>query len=201
MSARTSTHSVREVLDRVTDPEIPVLTIADLGILRDVIEHPDGEVEVVITPTYSGCPAMREIEDDVRSELQAAGYEQVTVTTVLYPAWTTDWMSEDGRRKLLEYGIAPPDRFGPKRAGAGHDRYARAGTRSALPALRRAGPGDLPVRLHRLQVHVCLQRLPRAVRLLQGHLRRPSINPWRAAIFAEPPPTCDPYPTSAMKHG
>ncbi len=113
MSARTSTHSVREVLDRVTDPEIPVLTIADLGILRDVIEHPDGEVEVVITPTYSGCPAMREIEDDVRSELQAAGYEQVTVTTVLYPAWTTDWMSEDGRRKLLEYGIAPPTGSAP----------------------------------------------------------------------------------------
>lgn len=90
-----------------------MLTIADLGILRDVIEHPDGGVEVVITPTYSGCPAMDQIRADIVSELNADGYGDVTVTTVLSPAWTTDWMSQDGRRKLREFGIAPPSGRGP----------------------------------------------------------------------------------------
>lgn len=98
----------RDVASRVLDPEVPVLTIEDLGILRDVIEHPDGRVEVVITPTYSGCPAMDTISADLRTELAAEGFDDVTVTTVLSPAWTTDWMSEEGRRKLLEFGIAPP---------------------------------------------------------------------------------------------
>ncbi len=98
----------RESLDRVTDPEIPVLTIADLGMLRDIVEHPDGTVEVVITPTYSGCPAMDEIRSDIEKALHEDGYQQVTVTTVLSPAWTTDWMSEEGKAKLRDYGIAPP---------------------------------------------------------------------------------------------
>jgi ring-1,2-phenylacetyl-CoA epoxidase subunit PaaD len=95
-------------LDRVVDPEIPVLTIRDLGILRDVVEHPSGTVEVVITPTYSGCPAMDVIREDIVRNLAADGYGDVTVTTVLSPAWTTDWMTDEGRRKLDEYGIAPP---------------------------------------------------------------------------------------------
>ena len=103
----------RASLERVLDPEVPVLTIADLGILRDVIEHPGGRVEVVITPTYSGCPAMDQIRADIVSELNADGYDNVTVTTVLSPAWTTDWMSQDGRRKLREFGIAPPSGRGP----------------------------------------------------------------------------------------
>lgn len=103
----------RASLERVLDPEVPVLTIADLGILRDVIEHPHGRVEVVITPTYSGCPAMDQIRSDIVSELSADGYDDVTVTTVLSPAWTTDWMSQNGRRKLKEYGIAPPSGRGP----------------------------------------------------------------------------------------
>jgi ring-1,2-phenylacetyl-CoA epoxidase subunit PaaD len=100
---------VREVLADVTDPEIPVLTIADLGVLRDVVV--EGEhVVVTVTPTYSGCPAMDEIRADIRTALAAHGWHDVEVRTELAPAWTTDWMSEDGRRKLREYGIAPPGR-------------------------------------------------------------------------------------------
>lgn len=98
---------VREVLATVTDPEIPVITIDDLGILRDVAVD-RGRIIVTITPTYSGCPAMREIEADVRAALGRRGWDDVELRTVLSPAWTTDWMSEDGRRKLREYGIAPP---------------------------------------------------------------------------------------------
>ena len=98
---------VRRILDAVTDPEIPVLTIHDIGILRDVaIEN--GTVVVTITPTYSGCPAMDTIREDITTALNDAGMLDVEVQTVLAPAWTTDWMSEDGRRKLEAYGIAPP---------------------------------------------------------------------------------------------
>ncbi len=97
----------REVLAQVHDPEIPVLTIEDLGVLRDVAVE-DARVVVTLTPTYSGCPAMDEIRADVVTALNAAGVDDVEVRTVLAPAWTTDWMSEDGRRKLREYGIAPP---------------------------------------------------------------------------------------------
>ncbi len=95
------------MLAAVTDPEIPVITIEDLGILREV-DVRDGRITVTITPTYSGCPAMQEIEDDVRSALGRQGWDDVELRTVLSPAWTTDWMSEDGRRKLRDHGIAPP---------------------------------------------------------------------------------------------
>ena len=91
----------------VTDPEIPVLTIADLGVLRDVTQDGD-TVEVTITPTYTGCPAMTVIALEVETALARAGIPHCRVRTTLSPAWTTDWISEDGRRKLLEYGIAPP---------------------------------------------------------------------------------------------
>lgn len=94
----------------VLDPEVPVLTIEDLGVLRDVTVDDSGRVEVAITPTYSGCPAMDTIRDDVETSLRRAGYAEVSVRIVLSPAWTTDWMTEDGRRKLREYGIAPPQR-------------------------------------------------------------------------------------------
>lgn len=94
------------VLESVTDPEIPVLSVTDMGIIREV--HAGEEVEVVITPTYSGCPAMNTIEVNIKAALQDAGYERVRVRTVLSPAWTTDWLTEAGRRKLKEYGIAPP---------------------------------------------------------------------------------------------
>lgn len=97
----------RDIAAQVADPEIPVLTIADLGVLRDV--RLDGERVVVdITPTYSGCPAMDAIRDDILLALTAAGFTDVQVRLVLSPAWTTDWMSDEGRRKLTEYGIAPP---------------------------------------------------------------------------------------------
>jgi len=95
-------------LDDVSDPEIPVITLRDLGILRDVRETDDG-LEVIITPTYSGCPAMGQIEDDVRSALQVKGIP-ARVVTQLAPAWTTDWMTEAGKEKLRAYGIAPPHR-------------------------------------------------------------------------------------------
>jgi len=91
----------------VVDPEIPVLTIADLGVLREVSVS-DGHVEVAITPTYSGCPAMNMIALEIELALEREGFSKPRVRTVLSPAWTTDWMSEDGRRKLKEYGIAPP---------------------------------------------------------------------------------------------
>jgi ring-1,2-phenylacetyl-CoA epoxidase subunit PaaD len=99
--------AVREVLGHVHDPEIPVITIEDLGILRDV-SVAGTHVAVTVTPTYSGCPAMDEIRADIRAALAAHGWDDVEVRTVLAPAWTTDWMSEDGRRKLREFGIAPP---------------------------------------------------------------------------------------------
>ncbi len=99
--------AVRSLVAAVPDPEIPVLTIEDLGILRDVSVE-DGHVVVTITPTYSGCPAMDVIADDIRRAVPGA-----EVRTVLAPAWTTDWMSEEGRRKLVEYGIAPPSGRGP----------------------------------------------------------------------------------------
>lgn len=98
---------VWQILEEVCDPEIPVLTIQDLGIVREV--HIREEVvEVVITPTYSGCPAMHAIEVNIRAVLQENGIDPVLVTTVLSPAWTTEWISARGREKLLEYGIAPP---------------------------------------------------------------------------------------------
>ena len=99
----------------VVDPEIPVLTIADLGVLRDVTVN-GGCVEVAITPTYSGCPAMNMIGLEIELALEREGFPNPKVRTVLSPAWTTDWMSEDGRRKLREYGIAPPLAGGSRRA-------------------------------------------------------------------------------------
>jgi ring-1,2-phenylacetyl-CoA epoxidase subunit PaaD len=115
VSASVATEAARELAGRVIDPEIPVLTIEDLGILRDVVVDDDGNVEVTVTPTYSGCPAMDVIRDDVTRTLAEHGYGEVRVRTVLAPAWTTDWMSAEGRAKLTAYGIAPPGR--PGRAG------------------------------------------------------------------------------------
>lgn len=105
-----------EVAARVRDPELPVLTLADLGVLRDVTEE-DGRVSVTITPTYSGCPALDEMGADLRRTLLAAGFSAVDVRLSLSPAWTTDWISEDGLRKLREAGIAPPSRLGPRSTG------------------------------------------------------------------------------------
>ena len=152
------------VLEQVTDPEIPVLTIADLGILRAVEVDEAGTVHVDITPTYSGCPAMDEIRTDVRTALEGAGATAVDVRLVHPPAWTTDWMTEAGRRKLAAYGIAPPGARpagGPVAArarlpaGPGRRRHRRP----RLPPLRLGRHrGARPVRLDRLQVAVALHR-------------------------------------------
>lgn len=99
---------LRAVAGAVPDPEIPVLTLDDLGILRDLAVAPDGTVEVTLTPTYTGCPATAVIAADVEAALRSAGARDVVVRTVLAPAWTTDWMTAAGRDKLREYGIAPP---------------------------------------------------------------------------------------------
>ena len=104
------------------DPELPTLTIEDLGILRDVSYSPTADdpgqvtVTVTITPTYSGCPAMREITADIHSRLTRAGFRQVTINTQLAPPWSTDWITKDGHRKLAANGIAPPSPA-PRRAG------------------------------------------------------------------------------------
>lgn len=103
-------------LEPLTDPEIPVVTLRELGILRDVRETVEG-IEVVITPTYSGCPAMGQIEDDVRASLEQAGIA-ARVITQLAPAWTTDWMSDEAKEKLRAYGIAPPHRTCGSSGGA-----------------------------------------------------------------------------------
>jgi ring-1,2-phenylacetyl-CoA epoxidase subunit PaaD len=122
-----SDHELRQrawdVAAGVVDPEIPVLTIADLGVLREVVIN-DGCVEVAITPTYSGCPAMNMIALEIELALEREGFGTPRVRTVLSPAWTTDWMSESGHRKLREYGIAPPQPGSSRRALFGKEQVA-----------------------------------------------------------------------------
>jgi ring-1,2-phenylacetyl-CoA epoxidase subunit PaaD len=106
-TALQRTERAWQVLGDVPDPEVPALSVRDLGIVRDVIDH-GAELEVVLTPTYSGCPATEAIERSVLDALQAEGLGPARATLRRAPAWTTDWITEDGRRKLREYGIAPP---------------------------------------------------------------------------------------------
>jgi ring-1,2-phenylacetyl-CoA epoxidase subunit PaaD len=108
VSTAISIETIWAVLETVTDPEVPVLSILDLGIVRDVKIRED-EVDIVITPTYSGCPAMDTISMMIRMELLSRGVSKVNISQRLSPAWTTDWMSEAGRTKLKVYGIAPPN--------------------------------------------------------------------------------------------
>ena len=103
-----SEQQIWEWLESVNDPEVPVLTVVDLGVIRKV-EVLGEKVKITITPTYSGCPAMQVIEEDIRAKLSEEAISKVEVLTVLSPAWTTDWLSEKGRAKLKEYGIAPPE--------------------------------------------------------------------------------------------
>jgi ring-1,2-phenylacetyl-CoA epoxidase subunit PaaD len=102
----------------ICDPELPPLTLADLGILRSV-EHVDGTVIVTVTPTYSGCPAVEFIEDEIRSELTLAGCNDVQIVRAFSPTWTTDWITPEGRRKLTEAGIAPPRHIMSDKTAAG----------------------------------------------------------------------------------
>ncbi len=106
----------RAVAGEVVDPELPMLTLADLGVLREVRQDADG-VTVTITPTYSGCPAIEAMRSDLRTRLTEAGHPRVTVRTVLSPPWSTDWISDRGRRLLAEHGIAPPERIGSRPFG------------------------------------------------------------------------------------
>ena len=126
----TAAEAAWAVLDTVPDPEVPALSVRDLGIVRDVVCGEAG-TEVVLTPTYSGCPATEVISDSVRQALQDAGFGPVHVTLRRAPAWTTDWISEAGRRKLRDYGITPP---GPVEDGA---------TLCGAPA----APGAVPIRI------------------------------------------------------
>jgi len=102
-----SKEKIWKLLEQVNDPEVPVLSVIDLGIIRDVKINND-EIEIVITPTYSGCPAMDVISMNIRMELLQHGFHKIKITSILSPAWTTDWMSEQGKEKLKAFGIAPP---------------------------------------------------------------------------------------------
>lgn len=109
-----------EILDQVMDPEIPVLSLVDLGVVREAsIEN--GVPTVTITPTYSGCPAMKVMEEEIEAVLQGAGFESCKIETILSPAWSTDWITEKGRKELQDYGIAPPEQAtSDKNAILGH---------------------------------------------------------------------------------
>ena len=107
-AVRATREALLTVLDRVMDPEVPVLSVRELGIVRDVDVDADGRVTVTVTPTYSGCPAIRVIEQDIISALDQAGYHEARVRTTYAPAWTTDWITPAAKAKLKAYGIAPP---------------------------------------------------------------------------------------------
>ncbi len=106
-SGPPSREQVLEILEQVKDPEVPVVSVVELGIVRSVVVS-ESQVAITVTPTYSGCPAMREIELDIRSALREHGINDVTLETVHAPAWTTDWIGDAAREKLRAYGIAPP---------------------------------------------------------------------------------------------
>ena len=108
-SAVLTRDDVLRILDEVKDPEVPVLSVVELGIIREVVVNRNG-VTVTVTPTYSGCPAMRVIEADITSALEAHGAAPVSIKTVFAPAWTTDWLSAEAKEKLEAYGIAAPGR-------------------------------------------------------------------------------------------
>jgi ring-1,2-phenylacetyl-CoA epoxidase subunit PaaD len=112
-----TTANIYDILETVTDPEVPVLTILDLGIVRDVQIIDDTTVHVTITPTYSGCPAMNTISIQIRLALMQEGFRNIHIHTVLTPAWTTDWMTPAGKDKLKAYGIAPPQYAAKPRTG------------------------------------------------------------------------------------
>lgn len=128
IAAASLRERILAILREVPDPEVPALSVVDLGIIRDV-EGDDARPTVVVTPTYSGCPAMRVIEEDIVAALRAAGFAGASVRTVYFPAWTTDWITAEGRARLRDYGIAPPS---PVRADA------------LVPLTRRSAPVECP---------------------------------------------------------
>ena len=122
MDDTISVKKIWELLETVSDPEIPVLTVTDLGIIREVKINED-EVEIIITPTYTGCPAMDMIAMNIRLALIEHGYQNIKITSILSPAWTTDWMTATGKQKLKAYGIAPPN---PKQQVCNEELFAAA---------------------------------------------------------------------------
>ena len=173
-----ATQPVWTILENVMDPEVPVLSVLDLGIVRHVSVN-GNEVEVVITPTYTGCPAMDTIKASIQMELLAAGYSPVSVKQVLSPAWTTDWMSEEGKRKLKEYGIAPPN---PKQQVCHQHLFvvddavqcpAASANSAALPAKRFINvmtAKNLSIILNAINPTACLQSFLKSV-IIQQPLR------------------------------
>ena len=109
-STTISSEEITNLLASIPDPEIPVISIVDLGILRKVEVINSDTIEVTITPTYSGCPAMRVIEDEIKSILKEKGFTSVQINTSLSPAWTTDWLSDEAKERLRKYGISPPEK-------------------------------------------------------------------------------------------
>jgi ring-1,2-phenylacetyl-CoA epoxidase subunit PaaD len=98
-----------ELMHQIPDPEIPVIDIVELGVIRSVKLNNKSSVEITITPTYSGCPAMKQMEDDIRKQLNEAGFSEIKINTVYNPPWTTDWITQEAKVKLNNYGIAPPE--------------------------------------------------------------------------------------------
>ena len=133
MTRVSAATDARVVAETVTDPELPMLTLADLGVLRAVRTEADGAVVVEITPTYSGCPAMGAMRADLVRALRAAGFGDVDVRTVLSPPWSTDWISAEGRRKLAAHGIAPPGRAPARSPGPVPLRLGPARRTAACP--------------------------------------------------------------------
>jgi ring-1,2-phenylacetyl-CoA epoxidase subunit PaaD len=131
------------VAEQVPDPELPMLTLADLGVLRGIEIDGDGTVTAILTPTYSGCPAMAEMHAEVVRRLRDAGFEHARTRTQLDPAWSSDWITPRGRRKLVEHGIAPPDELsvakGPRR-GSGPVPLVLSPTRPSVPCPRCGSP-------------------------------------------------------------
>jgi ring-1,2-phenylacetyl-CoA epoxidase subunit PaaD len=138
MQAPATSAELLEILDEVKDPEVPVLSIVELGIVRDVERVGPGAV-VTVTPTYSGCPAMLEIERDIRRALVERGVDPVEVRTTYAPAWTTDWISDTARAKLEAYGIAPPGRVGASDSTTAVVQLERRSSRVRCP---RCGSGE-----------------------------------------------------------
>lgn len=100
---------IMRLLSEIPDPEIPVISIVELGVIREITFPGEKSIEVKITPTYSGCPAMKQMEDDVRKKLQENGFENISIKTIFNPPWSSDWLNEEARLKLQKYGIAPPE--------------------------------------------------------------------------------------------
>ena len=109
ISHQIDKETIYSYLEEVKDPEIPVLNVIDLGVVRDIVLRDGDSIEIVITPTYSGCPAMDVITMNIRIMLLTLGFKKINITQSLSPAWTTDWITEEGKRKLRDYGIAPPN--------------------------------------------------------------------------------------------